>query len=44
MDEVVAKWEEMFKMITFRGKEMNIRETYKKLMKDGEREDDHFSV
>jgi hypothetical protein len=42
-DEVVARWDEMSKTMTFRGEGKDIRETYKKLMEEGRREEDHFS-
>ena len=42
-DEVVARWDEMSKMMTFRGEGKDIRETYQKLMEEGRREQDHFS-
>ena len=42
-DEVVAKWDEMFKMMMFRGEGKEIRDTYKKLMEEGKREEDQFS-
>ena len=42
-DEVVAKWDEMFKMMMFRGEGKEIRDTYKRLMEDGRREEDQFS-
>ena len=42
-DEVVAKWDETGKMMTFRGEGKEIRGTYKKLMEEGKREEDQFS-
>ena len=42
-DEVVAKWDEMFKVIMFQGEGRKIRETYKQLMEEGRREEDNFS-
>ena len=42
-DEVVAKWDEMFKMMMFRGEGKEIRDAYKRLMEEGKREEDHFS-
>ena len=41
--EVVAKWDEMFKVMMFQGEGKGIRETYKQLMKEGRREEDRFS-
>ena len=42
-DEVVAKWDEISKMMMFRGEGNEIKDTYKKLMEEGKREEDHFS-
>ena len=42
-DEVVAKWDEGLKMMLFRGEGKGIRDTYKKLMEQGTREEEHFS-
>jgi hypothetical protein len=42
-DEVVAKWDGMAKMMTFRGEGREIRGTYKKLMEEGKRDEDPFS-
>jgi hypothetical protein len=41
--EVVAKWDEMFKLMMFQGEGKEIRETYKQLMKERSREEDQFS-
>ena len=43
VDEVVAKWDEMSKMMVFRGEGKEIRDTYKKLMEEGRREEDQLS-
>ena len=42
-DEVVAKSDEGLKMMLFRGEGKGIRDTYKKLMEQGMREEEHFS-
>ena len=42
-DVVVAKLDEMSKMMTFRGEGREIRGTYKKLMEEGRKDADHFS-
>ena len=42
-DEVVAKWDVTGKMMTFSGEGKEIRETYKKLMEEGRREEAQFS-
>ena len=39
-DEVVAKWDEMLKMMMFRGEGKEIRDTYKRLMEEGRGEED----
>ena len=42
-DEAVAKWDEMSKIMMFRGEGKQLRDAYKKLMQEGNREEDHFS-
>ena len=42
-DEVVAKWDAMGKMMTFRGEGKEIGGTYRKLMEEGKREEAQFS-
>ena len=42
-DEVVAKWDEMSKVMMFRGEGREIRDSYKSLMGQGKREEDQFS-
>ena len=42
-DEVVAKWDDMLKMMVFRREGKDIRDSYKKLMEEGRREEDQFS-
>ena len=42
-DEVVAQWDEIRKVMTFRGEGKDIKETYRKLREEGKREEDHFS-
>jgi hypothetical protein len=42
-EEVVAKWDAALKMMMFRGEGKEIRESYKKLLAEGKREEDHFS-
>ena len=40
---MVAKWDEMSKMMIFRGEGKEIRDTYKRLMAEGNSDEDHFS-
>ena len=42
-DDEVARWDVMSNIMMFRGEGKEIRETYKKLMEEGKREEDHFS-
>ena len=42
-DEVVARWNDVSKVMTFRGEGRGIRETYKRLLDEGRREEDQFS-
>ena len=42
-DEVVARWDETSKAMLFGGKGKEIRESYKRLMEEGKREEDQFS-
>ena len=42
-DVVVARWDEMSKMMTFRGEGREIRGIYKKMMEEGRKDEDRFS-
>ena len=42
-DEMVAKWDVVSKAMTFQGEGKKVRETFKKLMAEGRREEDDFS-
>ena len=42
-DEVVARWDETLKVMIFRGDGKEIRESYKRLLEEGKREEDGFS-
>ena len=42
-DEIVARWDDKSKVMTFRGEGRGFRETYKRLMEEGRREEDQFS-
>ena len=42
-NEIVAKWDEERKVMTFTGEGKKIRDTFKRMMEEGRREDDAFS-
>ena len=42
-DVVVARWDETLKVMMFRGEGKEIRESYKRLLEEGKREEDGFS-